>query len=82
LTYLYGCGLAVAVIEQIEEKTFNPNVALEIGYMLAQRKPVCFLKEKKLEALHSDLIGKLYRDFDSHALQTLTKEIQKWLDDR
>jgi DNA-directed RNA polymerase specialized sigma24 family protein len=36
-TYLHGCGFGIAVIERLEEEHFNPNVSLEIGYMLALR---------------------------------------------
>ena len=45
-TYLHGCGLGVAIFERIEEDAFNPNVALEVGYMMAMDKPVCLLKDQ------------------------------------
>lgn len=63
-TYMYGCGMGVAVFDRIEKEHHNPNVALEVGYMLALRKPVCILKEKSVSALQSDLAGHLYREFD------------------
>lgn len=34
LTYIYGCGLGIAVFERIETDEFNPNVSLEVGYMM------------------------------------------------
>ena len=48
LTYLYGCGLGVAVFERILNEKINPNVSLEVGYMLALNKPICYLKEQTL----------------------------------
>lgn len=82
LTYLYGCGFGIAVFERIEEDDFNPNVSLEVGYLLALRKRICLLKDRTLKALQTDLIGKLYREFDPHdPLATIPAEISRWLAD-
>jgi hypothetical protein len=53
-TYMHGCGFGVALFERINSNYFNPNVSLEIGYMMALDKPVLFLKEKTLTSLHTD----------------------------
>ncbi len=83
LTYLYGCGFGIAIFERIEQEEFNPNVALEVGYMLALGKPVCLLKDRTLTALHTDLIGKLYKEFDTlNPLATLPDEVSRWITDR
>jgi hypothetical protein len=83
LTYMHGCGMGVAVFEQIEAQSFNPNVALELGYMYAMRKPLCLLKDRNLTTLHSDLVGKLYREFDSYdPAGTIPPNLTKWLTDR
>jgi hypothetical protein len=79
LTYIYGCAFGVAILEGIEGQTFNPNVALEIGYMFALRKDVCLLKDKALKTLHADLVGKLYRPFDPQdPMGTIPVGIRKW----
>lgn len=65
LTYIHGCGFGIAVFERIEIDELNPNVALEVGYMVALGKSICFLKDNTLRTLHADLVGKLYRVFDS-----------------
>jgi hypothetical protein len=83
LTYIHGCGLGVAVFERIEAERFNPNVALEVGYMYAMGKPVCLLKDYSLSALHADLIGKLFRQFDTYyPSETIPPALSKWLSDR
>ena len=79
-TYMNGCGMGVAVFEQIEARSFNPNVALELGYMYAMGKPLCLLKDKNLTTLHSDLVGKLYREFDSYdPAGTIPPTLSRWL---
>lgn len=83
LTYIYGCRFGIAVFERLEDDVFNPNVSLEVGYMRALRKPVCFLKDKTLKELQTDLVGKLYKSFDPQApLETIPSELEKWLRDK
>ena len=64
LTYIYGCNFGIAAFERIESERHNPNVALEVGYMIALGKPVCLLKNKNLSTLETNLEGKFYRNFD------------------
>ena len=83
LTYIYGCSFGIAVFERIERNDFNPNVSLEVGLMFGVRKPVCLLKDKTLEALHTDLVGKLYRSFDALKPEDdIRRHLDKWLKDK
>lgn len=80
LTYIYGVRFGVAVFERIEEETFNPNVSLEVGYMLGLRKNICFLKDRTLKTLHTDLVSKLYRTFDPQTPEdTIPRELIAWM---
>jgi nucleoside 2-deoxyribosyltransferase len=80
LTYIYGSAFGVAVLERIEEESFNPNVSLEIGYMYALGRPVLLLKDQTLRTLHTDLMARLYKQFDSfRPNETLPAEVERWL---
>jgi hypothetical protein len=80
--YLYCCGFGVAVFERLETDQFNPNVSLEVGHMLALRKPVCLLKDETLKTLHADLLGKIYKKFDPQdPAGTIHLELSHWLRD-
>jgi hypothetical protein len=82
-TYMHGCDFGVAVFERIADEVFNPNVSLEVGYMLALGKPICYIKDKSLKRLPTDLISKLYREFDTHAIETtLPMSLTKWLQEK
>ncbi|MEO1098951.1 MAG: hypothetical protein AAFX57_14560, partial [Bacteroidota bacterium] len=37
-TYMHGCGFGVAVFDKIGVEDFNPNVSLEVGYMMSMNK--------------------------------------------
>lgn len=83
LTYLHGCGLGIAIYERIETQTYNPNVALEVGYLFAMRKPVCLLKDQTLDTLPADLVGQLYDPFDTQdPAGTIPAVVSKWISDK
>ncbi|HLF84127.1 MAG TPA: hypothetical protein VI837_08140 [Blastocatellia bacterium] len=82
-TYIYGCSFAIAIFERIEDEVYNPNVSFEVGYLSGLTKPVCLLKEKTMRTLSTDLIGKLYREFDIQDLETtIPAQVEKWLSDK
>jgi hypothetical protein len=82
-TYMHACDFGLAVYDRITEDDFNPNVSLEVGYMLGMGKNVLLLKDKTLKSLQMDLTGKLYKPFDTTDIdKTLPQQIEKWLSDR
>jgi len=81
--YMHACEFGVAIFERIEADDFNPNVSLEVGYMLGMGKDVLLLKDKTLKTLPTDLTGRLYREFDTRAsAASAPVEIEKWLCDK
>src|SRR5262249_8048062 len=64
------------------DKDFNPNVSLELGYMMALKKPILLLKEKHLNTLPSDVVGNLYKSFDSRDVSdSIRASVLEWLRD-
>lgn len=63
-TLMHGCGFGIAVFDRIDSEIYNPNVALEVGYMLALGKRVCLLKDRALARMPTDIVGSLYSEFD------------------
>ncbi|WP_127018618.1 hypothetical protein [Flagellimonas beolgyonensis] len=83
LTYMQGCSFGIALFERINKDEFNPNVSLEIGYMMALNKSVLLLKDKTLNSLQTDLVGKLYHEFDfQYPDETIPLVLDKWLSDK
>jgi hypothetical protein len=51
--------------------------------LFAMRKPVCLLKDRTLETLQADLMGRLYDEFEPQdAAGTIPPVVQKWLVDK
>lgn len=82
-TYMQGCSFGIALFDRVNTEEFNPNVSLEIGYMMALNKPVLLLKDKTLKSLQTDLVGKLYHQFDfQYPEETIPLVLDKWLNDK
>jgi hypothetical protein len=82
LTYIYGCAFGIAVFDRVLSDQFNPNVAFEVGWLDAIGKPVCLLRDRTLTTFPSDLLGKLYLQFDtSKPKRTIPPAVTKWLKD-
>lgn len=81
--YLKCSKVAVSIFHYDDIKEFNPNVAIETGYMMAKMndKYVCILKDKRLEKLPTDFLGKLYKEYDMTKLNELKKQLNSWIKD-
>lgn len=82
LSYIYASDFGIAVFERIKDDSYNPNVAFEVGYMFGINKDVCLLKERSLKNLHTDIIGRIYKEFDIQDIETtISKNLMQWCDD-
>ncbi|WP_291117877.1 hypothetical protein [Empedobacter sp. UBA7248] len=82
-TYLHCCNFGIGLFERVRSDYFNPNVSLEIGYMMAMDKPVLLLKDDTLKSLHTDLVSRLYYTFDyQNPEKHLEYAIERWLKDK
>lgn len=77
--YMRNCSLGLAVFEEIDEREFNPNISIELGYMLALGIRCLILKDKRMPRLPTDVCGKIYSDFDTYDLANSVKpRIAHW----
>ncbi len=76
-----GCQRGIAVFEDIEQREFNPNVSLELGYMLGKRRRCLILKERRLPELPTDVVHRLYKPFDMFNIdETVRAQVLRWID--
>jgi hypothetical protein len=80
-TYMLCCKYGIAVLEDIVADEFNPNVALEYGFMRALGKPTLLLKERRFKP-RADILGTVWHEFDVLDIrQSVPKALNKWLHD-
>jgi len=77
--HMLGSKFGIAVFEEIDQREFNPNIALELGFMMAQNKRCLILKDQRMPKMPTDIVGKLYREFDSYKIaESISKCIELW----
>jgi hypothetical protein len=79
--YMLGCKHGLAVFKEIVAIQFNPNVAVEIGFMAATGKRVLILKDRTLPKLPGDLLYRLYHAVDFSDVAELERHVSKWFDE-
>jgi len=71
----------IVVFERQMQPEFNPNVAVELGYMLGLGKRCLLLKESALHTLPTDVVAQLYDTFRaSNVRVTVSRAIENWLE--
>jgi len=84
-TYMIGCtyGIALFCPDMVGEKVgtlYNPNVAMEAGYMFSRGKSVLLLRDQDVPRLFTDLRGFLVEEFViGKAAETVRPRIESWL---
>jgi hypothetical protein len=79
---MWCCKYGLAVLEDIDDRSFNCNIALEYGYMLGLGRRVLLLREKRLQTVPSDIAGRLWKTFDAYDINTtIIEQIASWGND-
>jgi CheY-like chemotaxis protein len=79
--YMLGCKFGVAVLEDIIQEEFNPNVALEYGFMRGLGKHVLLLKESRFHP-RADIMGTLWEELDIFNIDSsIETAINRWAHD-
>lgn len=84
--YMLASKYGIAVLEDHVGDDFNPNVALEYGFMLGLGRTVVLLKEQGFKHLRADIMATIPSEFSiapDHTLDIGSVEhaVEKWLVD-
>jgi hypothetical protein len=74
---LLCCSYGVAIFDRADTRQMhNPNVVYELGMMDILKKPCVILKHKQLKKMPSDLLSRLYEDYNSN--EEAVRKINDW----
>ena len=74
---LLCCNYGVAIFDRPERnQKHNPNVVYELGMMQLLKKPCVILKHRVLERMPTDLLSRLYEDYETP--QEATANLKMW----
>jgi len=80
--YMLCCSSGIAILEDRVADEFNPNVAIEYGFMRALNKPTLLLADRAFRNLRADIIGTLRETFDLTDIEaTIPTAVERWLRD-
>ena len=78
-SYMLGCKFGICVFDQIDARDFNPNVQIEYGFMRALNKRVLLLKDDRQPYMPTDIVGKVYKPFDTYDIESSVRSrVQAW----
>jgi len=61
---------------------FNANIALEVGFMKSRGLNILLLKDKRLKKLPTDIISKIYKEFNfDYPEGDIKKAVTEWIGD-
>lgn len=78
--HLWASRYGVAIFEE-RGGGLNYNLNIEAGSCLALGRPLAILRDRTVEKLPTDLVGKIYRSIDLDEPGTVGDEIHRWIRD-
>lgn len=80
--YMLCSSRGIAILEDRVADEFNPNVAIEYGFMRALNRPALLLADTAFRNLRADVIGTLHETFDLIDIEgTVQPAVERWLSD-
>lgn len=77
---LLCCKYGIALFDEPEKKQeINPNVAFELGIMHFLDRPCLLLKSKKIASLQTDILAKLYTQYDPAKVGDISGLVRQWI---
>jgi hypothetical protein len=74
---LLCCNYGLAIFDKAEAKqTHNPNVVYELGMMQLLKRRCVILKHRKLKAMPTDLLSRLYEDYET--VDEAAEKLRTW----
>lgn len=79
--HMWACHYGIAFFEDRKRRGINYNLTTEVGGMLVAGRRVALLKDRSIEHLPTDLIGKIYKSVDFDDLEATVRVVHVWLRD-
>ncbi len=81
VTYMIGSAYGVVIYEPTAGISFNPNVSIEAGFMLALDRSVLLLANAELKQLPVDFAGHIFKTFEvSNISQSVSAGVKDWIE--
>ena len=79
--HMWASRYGIAFFEDRMDKGMNYNLTIEVGSMLMTGRRCALLKDKSIEKLPTDLVGRIRKDVDLDDLATVNNALHGWIRD-
>jgi hypothetical protein len=79
--HMWGSRYGIAFFEDRVDRGMNYNLTIEVGSMLMTGRRCALLKDRSVERLPTDLVGRIRKDVDLDDLSTVEDALHHWIRD-
>ncbi len=79
--YMWACRFGIAFFEDRKGKGVNYNMSIEVGSMLMAGRRCALLKDRSVEKMPTDLVGRIYKSVDLDDEGSVSRALHGWLRD-
>ena len=79
--HLWGSQYAIAFYENRTGRGLNYNLNIEVGSAMVLGRRLAILKDKPVERLPTDLVGRIFKEVDLDARETVSAALHRWCRD-
>jgi len=79
--HMWASKYGIAFFEDRQSRGVNYNMTIEVGAMVMTGRRCALLKDKSIETMPTDLVGKIYKSVDLDEMGTVADALHHWLRD-
>jgi hypothetical protein len=79
--HIWASQHAIAFYEDRTGRGLNYNMNIEVGSCMVLGRRIAVLKDKPVEKLPTDLVGRIFTEVDLDDVKTVEKALEKWIVD-
>ncbi|HEY2355081.1 MAG TPA: hypothetical protein VGH79_09320 [Gaiellaceae bacterium] len=79
--HMWASRYGIAFFEDRVDRGMNYNLTIEVGSMLMTGRRCALLKDKSVERLPTDLVGRIRKDVDLDELPSVRDALHRWIRD-
>lgn len=79
--HMWASKYGIAFFEDRRGRGVNYNLTIEVGAMLMTGRRAALLKDKSIDRMPTDLVGRIYKGVDFDDLATVATSLHSWIRD-
>lgn len=79
--HMWASRYGIAFLEDRRGRGMNYNLTIEVGAMLMTGRRIAIMKDKSIEKLPTDLVGKIYKSVDLDKVDAVKAILHTWIRD-